>query len=257
MDLQLSNNLFIVTGATSGFGLAIAKTLLHEGGNVIINARDGKKLNDIKQLYPRQVQYVRGDITKGETIDSIISAIAGRTLSGIFVNSGGPPPLSLEDSTLEDWDMAYQSVLRWKIELTKKILPQFKKNKYGRMVFLESSSIKQPVPGLIFSNTYRTAMAGFVKTLSQEAAPEGITLNIIAPGYHSTQAVERIINNQSEKMNMSYDETREKIENQIPVKKMGDADDLASLAAWLLSPLSGFVTGQLYAVDGGMVKSTF
>jgi 3-oxoacyl-[acyl-carrier protein] reductase len=127
---------------------------------------------------------------------------------------------------------------------------------YGRILFSESASVKQPVENLVLSNSLRLVIAGFSKTVSQEYAGFGITSNLIAPGYHDTEAVKRLFIKKSEQENIPVEEAKKQSINTIPARKMGDPADFASLAAWLLSPLSGFVTGQVISLDGGNVKST-
>ena len=170
------------------------------------------------------------------------------------MNSGGPPAGGVFDVTMDDWDSAYNMVLRWKIDLIQLVIPYFIKRKYGRFVFLESSSIKQPIENLVLSNSLRMAVAGYVKTLSSETAGLGITANILAPGFHETEAIKRILIKKAESSGLSSEEIKLGMINNTPVHKMGNPDDLASLALWLLSPLSSFVTGQIFTLDGGIVK---
>jgi 3-oxoacyl-[acyl-carrier protein] reductase len=128
------------------------------------------------------------------------------------------------------------------------------KKGYGRFVYLESASIKQPIENLVLSNTMRMAVAGFVKTISGEMAGKGITFNMLAPGFHETDAVKRIFVNKAKMTGQSAEEIKQGMIKNTPVQKMGDPNDLASLALWLLSPRAGFVTGHVYTLDGGIVK---
>jgi 3-oxoacyl-[acyl-carrier protein] reductase len=155
---------------------------------------------------------------------------------------------------MEDWDRAYKQVLRWKVDLAHTFLPLFEKNNYGRYLFIESISVKQPVPNLVLSTSLRMAVTGFVKTLSDEIALKGITANVMAPGMHMTPALERVIRKSSEVNGISFEEAKEKIIDNIPVKKTGGVDDFGSLALWLLSPWSSYITGQTISVDGGAVR---
>ena len=257
MDLNLKEKLFLVTGASSGFGKAITQQLIAEGAHVIINARGKEKLEDFAQEAPAQVEAIAGDITTDETISRVVRRIGDRALDGIVINAGGPPAMSFEESDLKDWDKAYESVLRWKIKLTQELLPLLKRENYGRIVYIESISVKQPVPNLVLSNAMRLAVVGFVKTLSQEIAHQGVTLNILAPGYHATPAIERLLIKKADNQNISVVEARKIFEQEVPVGRMGKADELASLAVWLLSPHSGYITGQTISLDGGLIKGTF
>jgi len=198
MDLQISEKLFVVTGATSGFGRAIAEALVSENAIVIINARNDTKLREFKNKFPKNIEIVAGDITSDATISKLVNEIGDRTLSGLVVNAGGPPAMSFIKSNISDWDDAYEHILRWKVKLTKEILPLFEEKNYGRLIYIESASVKQPIENLVLSNSLRLAVVGFVKTLSNEIANKGITMNIIAPGYHATSAMDRLFKNKSE-----------------------------------------------------------
>ncbi|NNF23013.1 MAG: SDR family oxidoreductase [Saprospiraceae bacterium] len=257
MNLNLDGKLFVVTGATSGFGKAIAEALVREKARVIINARGEEKLKDLQANFPDQVEILPGDITTDATISKLILLIGKRDLSGIVVNAGGPPAKSFARTSISDWDKAYETLLRWKVKLTKEILPLFQKNNYGRVVYIESSSVKQPIDNLILSTSLRLSVVGFVKSLSQEIAAEGINLNILAPGYHATPAMERLFINKSAQLGITPEEAKVQFEQEILVGRMGNPGDLASLACWLLSPLSGYITGQTISIDGGLIKSTF
>ena len=256
MDVQIKNKHFIVCGATSGFGNAVAIHIIEEGGNVLAVARGESKLKELQDAYPSQVEILAGDITQNSTIQQLLKQTEKKELSGILVNAAGPPAKKFIETTLTDWDEAYQNLVRWKIELTQSFLPMFLKNNYGRFVFIESSAVKQPLDNLVLSTSMRLAVVGFVKTLSQELPDKGITFNILAPGYHSTPAVDRLIIKKAETQKISKKEARLQIEKGIPMQITGNIDHFASLAVWLLSPLSEYVTGQVYAVDGGVIKST-
>lgn len=257
MNLHLENNFFIVGGAGSGFGKATALALAAEKAQVLAVSRTGEKLYELKSLYPNNIELLVGDLTNSLTLSKIATIAAKNRLSGVFFNAGGPPAGTFEEISMKQWDNAYETVVRWKIELTKLLLPQFKKQQYGRLVYLESVSVKQPVENLILSNSLRAAMVGFVKTLSNETAIHNITANVLAPGYHDTAAINRLIIKKSQQSGMSETETKALFAGDIPVSSMGDPDDLASLATWLLSPQSHYVTGQTISHDGGLIRGLF
>jgi 3-oxoacyl-[acyl-carrier protein] reductase len=256
MDLGIKGQHFIICGATSGFGYGIARRLIDEGARITAIARGEEKLRELQDAYPDQVNVLTGDITKSATVGQLIEKTKAMPLHGILVNASGPPAKTFVETRLEDWDAAYALLLRWKVELTQALLPRFINSGYGRFLYIESSAVKQPLENLVLSTSLRLSVVGFVKTLSQELPDKGVTFNILAPGYHYTPAVERLIKKKAEKQNISNKTARQEIESGIPMKKAGDVDHLASLGAWLLSPFSDFVSGQLYAVDGGVIKST-
>ena len=254
MDLGISEKLFVVTGATSGIGKSIAIALLNEGARVIVNARTESKLVEMQKHYPDNCEIVAGDITTDATLSKLMLHINDRQIYGIVVNASGPPAKSFIKTNLKDWDNAYEGLLRWKVKLTHELLPRFQSHKFGRMVFIESSSVKQPIDNLILSTSLRLAVVGFVKSLSSEVASQGITMNILAPAYHKTPRLESLIETSSERTGNSIETTKSQFTNEIPVGKLGDPKDLASLACWLLSEKSSFVTGQTISVDGGLIK---
>lgn len=161
------------------------------------------------------------------------------------------------ETELKDWDDAYYQLVRWKVALVKQMMNKMLKQNYGRMVFIESVSVKQPVENLVLSNALRAAVVGLMKSLSQDVAGQNITLNMIAPGYHNTAAMQRLFKKKTEIEDITLEEAKKVFESHIPVGRMGEADELARLACWLLSPFSRFVTGQTISHDGGMVKGLF
>ena len=231
MDLQLENKFFIVTGASSGFGKAITTALAGERAKVIAVARGMEKLEALQKENPG-VEILSLDITLPESLDVLVKALGDRALTGIVVNAGGPPAKAFLETKMEDWDEAYQKILRWKVDLTHTFLPFFEKTQYGRYLYIESVSVKQPVPNLVLSTSLRLAVTGFVKTFSDEIAHKGITANIMAPGFHMTPALERVICKNSEVQGLTFDEAMDKMLETVPTRKIGKLGDFASLAAF-------------------------
>ncbi len=257
MDLKLTDQRFIVCGASSGFGNAIARQLLIEGAKVVLVARRGDKLRESFSHFDTQTEIIEGSLIYSETLDAIEKAADMDDFHGIVLNAGGPPTGTPLQTDMKDWDAAWQLVMRWKIDLSLRLAPLLVEKNYGRMLFLESKSVKQPLPSLTLSNAFRAGVVGFAKTLSTEVAPKGVTVNIMAPGSHDTPAIERVIKNNSSSKGISYEKAREQMEQKIPVRRMGTAEEFASLAVWLLSPHSGYVTGQTISHDGGAISGLF
>lgn len=253
MDLNIKDQLFVVCGATSGFGAAVLSNLIADGAKVIAIARGQENLSNLHKQYPKAVETLCADITQSASIKQLLEKIGNRKLSGIFINAGGPPAMKTLETTLNDWDNAYHQLLRWKVELTQALVPLMMNENYGRMVFLESASVKQPIDNLVLSTSLRLSVVGFIKTLSQEIAESGVTLNIIGPGYHETPAIKRLLDKKAEQENISTEEAKDKIASGIRMKRMGNPEDLGQLATWLLSPSSAYITGQTISVDGGQI----
>jgi len=254
MNLAINNHLFIVGGATSGFGKAIATALISEGASIIAVARNKEKLIQLQSAEPAQIDILSGDLSDPLLLPQLVALVGDRPLHGILVNAGGPPAKTVLETTLADWDHAYQLLLRWKVAITQAFVPTMVANGYGRLVFVESVSVKQPIENLVLSTSLRLGVVGMVKTLSQEIAKSGVTLNVLAPGSHDTPAVDRLYHKKSEQTGMPFNMVKEAAINNIPVGSLGDPNDFASLALWLLSPASRFITGQTITVDGGSVR---
>ena len=249
----MNDKIFIVTGATSGFGEAIAVNLINNGFKVCGNSRTEANLKHLENKYKGYFYGVSGDIMSEKTQKELFDFVEGKDIQGLVVNAGGPVPGSFEDLEMADWDVAYNLVLKWKVSLLKRFLPKMQTANYGRVVFIESMSVRQPIPNLLLSNVFRLSVVGLAKSLSQQYARNNITFNTVAPGYHSTPALERVIMNKSRKENKTREEVVEELNKKIPVGRLGKADELASLVSWLLSSEAGYATGQIYPLDGGVV----
>jgi len=257
MDLKIKDQRFVVCGASSGFGRAIAELLLDEGAKVIAVARRKNKLQELEEAFPDLATTVTGDLTDDDTHNKIEAVIGNNQLHGVVINAGGPPALTPLETAIFDWDQGYENVMRWKIELVLRLVSYFTAKSYGRILFIESQSVKQPIPSLVLSNSFRAGVVGFAKSLSQEIAKEGVTVNVLAPGSHDTPAIERVIKKASEDSDKSMEEIREEMEAGIPVGRFGKAEEIASLAGWILSPHASYVTGQTISHDGGSIKGLF
>lgn len=257
MDLKISDHRFIVCGASSGFGRAIAEQLLAEGAAVITIARREDKLAELKDKFGDKVTVIAGNLLVEDTHNDIEAAIGNNSIHGVVINAGGPPALTPLETAIYDWDKAYKKVMRWKIDLSLRLVSYFINNNYGRMLFIESQSVKQPIPKLVLSNSFRAGVVGFAKSLSQEVATQGVTVNVLAPGSHDTPAIDRVIRKEEEDSDKTFEEIKKAMETSIPVGRFGKAGEIASLAAWLLSPHASYVTGQTISHDGGSIQGIF
>jgi len=257
MDLQLRNQLFIVCGAGSGFGKAVAERMAKEGAKVLAIARRNETLEVLKKSNPEAIEILPGDLTEPGFLNELVLSLNGRIPAGVLINAGGPPARSFRETIMPDWDEAYQNLLRWKVDLIQRLLPGFINKNYGRIVLVESMSVKQPVENLVLSNSLRMAVVGMAKTLANEVGSKGITINVMAPGYHDTPAMERLFAKRSQVLKVPEAEARRMFEKELMTGRMGDPAEFAMLAAWLLSPASGYITGQTFSVDGGLTRFVF
>lgn len=257
MDLKIDKQNFIVTGTTSGFGRSIAELLIKEGANVIGVARREELLKEMKNSFGDQFDFLAMDITHEDSVNYLIEKIGDTKISGILVNAGGPPAKSFLETEIADWDNAYDKLLRWKVDLVKQLIPNFKDQNYGRILFLESSSVKQAIENLVLSTSLRLAVVGMAKTISDELSNQGITVNVLAPGSHNTSALDRLIHKKSELESTTFENAKNQFEKNTKVGFLGDPNDLATIAVWLLSPYSKFVTGQTISIAGGAISNIF
>jgi 3-oxoacyl-[acyl-carrier protein] reductase len=251
MDLQLQDSFFVVGGAGSGLGKAVTINLLQEGARVLGISRTTEPLEEILAKFPDTFSYLGLDLASPDSLPVLLKTLGDRQVHGVLVNAGGPPAKMVLETTPQDWDEAYRLLLRWKVGLMQQLAPAMMQYGYGRILFLESASVKQPIENLVLSNSLRMAVVGMAKTLSREIAHTGVTVNVIAPGSHDTAALVRLYKKKSEQSGLSMEEVKQKAVDTIPVKNLGVPEDFAQLAVWLLSPASRFVTGQVYLVDGG------
>ena len=258
MDLGLNNKVALVTAASQGLGMASAISLANEGVKLIICSRDKEKINkagkDIKELTGADVVSFQTDLNSSKEIDSMIKKIMkeyGR-VDILVNNTGGPKAGFFDDLTDEDWISTFESTFLSVVRMTRAVLPSMKRNKWGRIVNISSVSAKQPIDNLILSNGVRMSVHGWAKTLSNELASDNILINNVCPGFTKTERVDDLVANQAKDMDITEEKIIETISNNIPAKRVGKPEELASLVTFLSSERSSYITGQSIAVDGGV-----
>ncbi|MGM0789208.1 SDR family oxidoreductase [Bacillus infantis] len=259
MELNLKGKTALVAASSQGLGKAIAKALLQEGANVMLASRDEGKLKEVKSELENlggEVEFIRADVTSENEIKNMVKAAAER-FGGIDIlvnNAGGPPSGSFETLSDEEWFQSFELNLLSYVRNIREALPYLKKNG-GKIINIASSSIKEPIPGLVLSNTFRTGIVGLSKTLAQEFAPYGILVNTLAPGRIDTDRVKHLDQVNGEKAGVSPEEMKEKSEKSIPLNRYGTPEEFAKVAVFLASDANSYMTGSSFLVDGGMVKS--
>lgn len=253
MDLDLTGKHALVCGSTGGIGKATALELAALGAHVTLLARDAKKLQrTLAELSGNGHGTVVADLSKPETLSA---AVAGKTFHILVNNTGGPPPGQAMDASLQDFETAFHTHLGSAQVLTQLLTPGMKQAGYGRIINVISTSVKVPIFGLGVSNTIRGAMASWAKTISLELGPHGITVNNVLPGSTMTPRLEQIIRNRSEKSGKTFEQVKEEMMAEVPLRRISEAHEVAAMIAFLASPAASYVSGTSIPVDGGRTGS--
>jgi 3-oxoacyl-[acyl-carrier protein] reductase len=261
MNLDLCNRTALVCGASKGLGAAVAKELALLGANIILLARTESNLNKTMSLLDiskgQSHQYIVSDTSKPkELLEKVTKFLAiGNHIDILVNNSGGPAAGPLLDTNFKDIDNAFQSHLMVSHLLTQAIVPGMKRKKFGRIINILSTSIKQPINGLGISNSVRAAVANWAKTLANEIGSFGITVNNVLPGYTNTDRLNYLFAKQAASARVSQDEILKRTIDLIPAGRLGEPDEFGAAVAFLCSPAAAYINGINLPVDGGRLGS--
>jgi 3-oxoacyl-[acyl-carrier protein] reductase len=264
MDLGLKGKTALVCAASQGLGRAVAAELAAEGASLILCSRNEGSLQKACDSIREQqtgvdVLGIAGDLSQSTDVERIVAA--GQEHFGkidiLVTNIGGPPAGRFDALSRAQWDVAHRLLLTSVLDLTRLVLPGMKEHGWGRILNITSIASKQPVDNLILSNSLRAAVTGFAKTLANEVAVDGITVNNILPGYTRTERVEQLANTIAKKEGVTPDEVTARWEAEIPMRRLGEPAEFAALAAFLVSERASYITGTSIAVDGGWIRSPF
>jgi 3-oxoacyl-[acyl-carrier protein] reductase len=261
VDLGLKGKVALVAASSKGLGRAVAEELAAEGANLVMCARGKETLERtaraIRETTAAKVVTVAADVSDASDAARVVKAAFdefGR-VDILVTNSGGPPSGSFESLTPEMWDMAARLLLKSVVELTRAVLPGMKERRWGRILNVTSIAAKQPIDGLMLSNSLRAAVIGFARTLANEVAPFGVTVNNLLPGYTRTDRVQDLARANAGKTGGSSTDIVAKWEKEIPMGRLGEPREFAALAAFLASERASYITGSSIAVDGGWIRS--
>lgn len=243
MELGLKGKKALVMGASQGIGKAVAESLIKEGVRVIINSRTEDKLSKTCEEIGAE-GYISGDLTlsgEGKRItEEAISKLSGIDI--LVSNTGGPAKGLFSEVSTEQWQTDFQSLWMSVVESWNSALPEMKRQNYGRLILVTSIAAKEPLSGLTTSNGLRAGLNGLAKSVSDEYAKYGITANLLLPGYTATDRLKNL--------NLS----EEKIKEMVPAGRLGEPRELANLATFLSGETGSYITGQSFAVDGGVLR---
>lgn len=260
MDLSLRQKVALVAAASKGLGKAVARELAGEGARVAICSRDENLVrqaaDEIAAETGSEVYAQRADVTQPEHVKRFVSGALDRfgTAHILVTNAGGPRSAVFEGLEDSDWENAFQLNLMSVIGLCRLVIPHMQKNRWGRIINLTSVSVKQPVEGLMLSNSIRSAVIGFAKTLANELAPHNILVNNVCPGYILTDRVDELSKATASRKGTTRDEVLHGWEATIPLGRLGQPRELAALVAFLASERASYITGATIQVDGGLIR---
>ena len=260
MELGLAGRVALVGGASRGLGRAIAEELAAEGTDLVLCARGPEALDQARAAIAaasgRTVLSVPADLSVSADAERVVAtALAGLGRVDVLVtNTGGPPPGTFDVHGHEAWEQAVRQLLFSVLTLVRGVLPGMRARRWGRILNVTSIAVKEPVDGLMLSNSVRAAVTGFARTLANEVAREGITVNNLMPGYFGTERLAELASRVGAEEGSSADEVLERFAAETPIGRLGVPGELGALAAFLASERAAYVTGQSIAVDGGRAR---
>jgi len=260
MDLGLKGKVVLVAGGSMGLGKAVAVECAREGAKVSICALDDAALprakEEIETLTGGEVIAVPADLTDLEDARNFVRKSIEHygTVDVLVNNAGGPPSVPLLEIDDDLWHRGFKLNLMSTIAMTTAVVPVMKEKRWGRIINMTSISVKQPIDGLILSNTIRSGVIGFAKTLSTELAPFNVTVNNVCPGYTLTDRVRNLAKVTAEREHTTSEEIIARWESAIPMGRLGTPEEFAALVAFLASDRSGYITGAAIQIDGGWYR---
>lgn len=260
MNLGLKDRVAIVAAASRGIGFACALELAREGARVFLCSRAAKHASEAAQKIHEQtganVAGLACDVTNDAEVESFVKLAVERAgqIDVCVTNAGGPPAKTFAETDLELFRHAFELNALSAIRLAKLVLPGMLKRKWGRIINITSVSAKQPIDGLLLSNTVRAGLTGWAKTLSNEVAAEGITVNNVAPGYTLTERQDELAEIRGKAAGKSKQEIIESWAFQAPMRRMAEPEEIAAAVAFLASARASYITGVTLQVDGGWVR---
>ena len=261
MDLGLKGRVAIVAAASKGLGRAVAAELAREGAEVAICARDPADLDAaasaIERATGKAVFWEAFDITDVGDVHRFVTAVEQRygKVDICVTNAGGPPSKTFLEISIEEWRAAVDLTLLSAVYFAREVLPRMRKNKWGRLVTITSMAVKQPMDGLLLSNSIRAAVTGLARTLANEFGRDGITVNNVCPGYTLTERLDELAETQARNTGVSREQIFERWSAQVPLGRLARPEEFAALVAFLVSERAAYINGATIAVDGGWVRS--
>jgi 3-oxoacyl-[acyl-carrier protein] reductase len=261
MDLGIEDKVAVVFAASKGLGKAAAFALAQEGCRVAICSRNEANIYQAaeeiashsgSEIFPYVV-----DVGESGQIENFITVVEKKWKQTdiLVTNAGGPPVKTFQETSDDEWQKYFNITLMSVIRGIRMVIPGMKKQNWGRIINITSIAVKEPIMSLIYSNSLRLAVVGLAKTLSQELGPAGITVHNVAPGYHRTEGLDRIVKKRMEQ-GENPDDIFKEWEESVPLRRIGDPEDLAALIVFLASEKARYLSGTTIPVDGGRYSGT-
>jgi 3-oxoacyl-[acyl-carrier protein] reductase len=262
MDLKISGKRALICGGSSGLGLAVATALVREGVHVALLSRDAAKLqaaaDALNAMGPGKAVIAPADLSDHAALLAAVDvaeAALGGPIEILLNNTGGPPPSGVVGLDPDLWRAQFEMMVLSVFRLTDRVLPAMRTAGWGRILNVASVSLVEPIGTLGVSNTLRASIAAWAKTLSNEVAADGITVNTLLPGRIDTPRIERLDKAAAERTGQTPEQARAASVTSIPVGRIGTTEEFGAVAAFLASPLAAYVTGSLVRLDGGSVRA--
>ncbi len=263
MKLGLKNKVALVTASSKGLGRACAEVLAEEGAKIAICARDGHVLketaDEIANATRAEVLAIPADMANSADIEQVVKETVRHfgKLHILVTNAGGPPAGYFDEFEDRQWQEAFNLTMMSAVRLIRAALPHMKQEAWGRIINITSVSVKEPIDNLVLSNSIRASVHGMAKTLANQVAQHGITINNVMPGYIHTDRVEQLARHTAENSGQTIEEVLAELGQPTPVGRIGRPRELGALVAFLASEQAAYINGVSIPVDGGRLKSTF
>ena len=264
MDLGLKGRVALVPASSKGIGFGVARVLAAEGCKVSISSRNSSTISQARQRIVqetgnKEVFSMKADLNSKDDITELVRS-TNEELGKVDIlayNAGPPKPGTFSELSDDDWNSGISLLLLSAVRLAKAVIPGMLENKFGRMIFITSTTLRQPIPNLVLSNTIRLSLAGLSKSLAFEYGPRGITSNGIMQGYILTDRQREIGSDAAKRTGKSIEESMKLALADVPSGRYGTPEEVGNLTAFLASPQGSYINGVMIAVDGGMIRSVF
>lgn len=264
MELGLKNKVALVPAASKGIGFGVAKVLAVEGCNVVICSRSQDSISKasdkiVKETGNKNVLPVKADLTNQRDVDSLVDESTREfgTIDVLAYNTGPPKPGTFADLNDADWELGVKLLLMSAVWLTRRVVPGMVQKKWGRLIYITSSTLRQPVPNIVLSNTVRLSLAGLSKSLALEYGSKGITSNGIMQGHILTDRQRQVAQDTSLRIGKSLEEAMKLMLQDVPQGRYGSVEEVGNLVAFLASDKASYINGTMLTIDGGLIRSVF